>query len=625
MVAQWHFPPDATGNVRGIADRELGGKESPLSTLVREVCQNSKDAKNSSPARVEFHMYSLDTSQIPDVRGLRTAIEYCAADARREFKNNMRTAETFESMLKVLSGPEVHMLRISDFNTTGLKGSDSESYTTPWNSFIFGSGVSDKSGESGGSRGRGKDSICAMSSINTVFYSTLDEDGNEASIGCSYLITHTGPDGERLSDVGRFHKEGEGFSHRQLSLDPSFVRTKSGTDIFVVAFDRYGEDESEIALTVLRDYFVAILDGELEVVVNGTVIDRYSAKRILGGIDRSVDESGTVDFVSEMIECYEAGPVHVDSNYEIYLKESENNAIVSVRSGMTIDRDFYKPRGRNILGAVVIRSPWASKILISSETASHDSWDYKKSPDEYRISVKSLIDDIKRTALDCIKDMEEDEGADRRDAVGLESYLPMSGDSSAPDVAEKEYLFDPISRTFLSRRPIAESQPADVSQNSVKPTSPSEESQDGLDEWNGPVHASDDGSKPDPSPMTNIRPGTDESFKRVFRERSVTLGNLRTFCTDSSKNVYRVVFDVTKPCSVYLEARVFSLYRDKAEPVPIAEAYDSNGNGLPVSKSRIGPIDANGGSRNFLTVVVDYPVTGRITVVAIENQEAGYR
>ena len=628
MTAQWHFPADPTSEIKGIANKEMSGKESPLSTMVREVCQNSKDAKDAEspgPVRVEFHTYSMDSSEIPGVCELRTAFERCRAMGQ-EYENNKRTEKAYEDMLKVLDEPKVRMLRISDFNTTGLEGSERDSYTAPWNSFIFGSGVSDKSGDSGGSRGRGKDSICAMSLIKTVFYSTLDKEGNEASVGCSYQITHKGCDGEKLSDIGRYHEDGEDFSRGQLSLDPSFERVEPGTDIYVIALDGSWEDDSAITLTVIRDYFVGIMDGDLEVSVNDVLINKGSVKRILEDMDRSADESGTIDFVSELIECYESGPVGGDARFQVYLKESEINSIASVRSGMTIARDFYKTRGRSVLGAVVIRSIGASETLILAETASHDSWDYTRAPVESRPVVKKLIDSIKETIRSCIKDLQEDEGADRLDAAGLEAYLPMSGDSFTQEVAEKEHLFDPVSRTTFKRRPVVDRQPSDVGQNVVRSTSPSEERPDGFED-NGPVNASDERSKSDPLPRTNIRPGTDESFKRVFKEKSVTLGNLRTFCTDSSRNMYRVVFDVASSCSVYLEARVFSLYDNKAEPkaepVPVAEAYDSCGNSLPVCKSRIGPIDAKGGIRSFLDIAIDYPVTGRITVVAIENQEVG--
>lgn len=61
-------------------------------------------------------------------------------------------------------------LRISDFNTTGLYGLKDED--SPWHYLIHGTGLSSKSGSSGGSKGIGKYATFVASAFNTVFYET---------------------------------------------------------------------------------------------------------------------------------------------------------------------------------------------------------------------------------------------------------------------------------------------------------------------------------------------------------------------------------------------------------------------------------------------------------------------
>lgn len=60
------------------------------------------------------------------------------------------------------------MLRISDFNTSGLTGSRAE-VNTDWTNLTKSSGVSDKKGTSGGSFGIGKFAPFACSDFSTVF------------------------------------------------------------------------------------------------------------------------------------------------------------------------------------------------------------------------------------------------------------------------------------------------------------------------------------------------------------------------------------------------------------------------------------------------------------------------
>ena len=132
------------------------------------------------------------------------------------------------------------MLRISDFNTTGLTGSKEEG-SNAWTNVTVGTGISDKAGGSSGSHGRGKDSFYEISSIGTVFFSTLDVDGNEASMGVSKQITFN-DDGKKHDSLGCYLDDGKKFSNKQLMLDPYFSRNEPGTDIHIASLSKY-EDE----------------------------------------------------------------------------------------------------------------------------------------------------------------------------------------------------------------------------------------------------------------------------------------------------------------------------------------------------------------------------------------------
>lgn len=76
--------------------------------------------------------------------------------------NNQKTTRFFDKAIDVFNQDFIDVLRISDFNTTGLTGSDKD-YNSAWQNLVKSSGVSNKGGTSGGSFGIGKSAPFACS------------------------------------------------------------------------------------------------------------------------------------------------------------------------------------------------------------------------------------------------------------------------------------------------------------------------------------------------------------------------------------------------------------------------------------------------------------------------------
>ena len=120
----------------------------------------------------------MDANTLPDYKTLSNAIEACLSFWKKN--NNKKTVDFFERAKKVVEKKNVSVLRISDFNTKGLTGSDKD-YNTPWQNLVKASGVSDKGDDAGGSFGIGKSAPFACSDLRTVFYATQDVNGLHAS------------------------------------------------------------------------------------------------------------------------------------------------------------------------------------------------------------------------------------------------------------------------------------------------------------------------------------------------------------------------------------------------------------------------------------------------------------
>ncbi len=204
MNNKWSFPINQDDSQTGISDSGIETfREDMYASLARETCQNSMDAKleDKAYAKVEFKLSYIDKNKLADHETLVEAFNKCKAHG--ETLKDSKTTEFFTKGLRVLSGPKIPVLRISDFNTTGLTGSDKR-YGSDWVNLIKNSGISQKSGTSGGSYGIGKSAPFACSYTRTILYSTLDKNGVEASQGVSRIISFLDANDQFTTGTGYF-------------------------------------------------------------------------------------------------------------------------------------------------------------------------------------------------------------------------------------------------------------------------------------------------------------------------------------------------------------------------------------------------------------------------------------
>ena len=181
LKENWRFAGNNYTAENGLdtADMETFKKD-PIASLAREACQNSIDAKKEGEkkVRIEFKTFEIQRNSIPGYDKLRGEIENCKN--YKEKQGNKKDYEQLSQMLKAISKDTISCLRISDFNTTGLFGDKFYLLTK-------GSGITDKTGNTGGSKGIGKFASFVASSFNTVFYSTYTQDGEKKYLGISKL------------------------------------------------------------------------------------------------------------------------------------------------------------------------------------------------------------------------------------------------------------------------------------------------------------------------------------------------------------------------------------------------------------------------------------------------------
>ena len=143
-MIQWRFPSNDYGENKGINDSGVAMfRGTPLRSLAREICQNSLDAATEKKVIVEFSMFTIPSQQIPGRDVLLDTFQRCLS-----FWGGQKakaTKEFFTTAINSISEEMCTVLRISDFNTSGLTGSREE-INTDWTNLTKSSGASDKKG-----------------------------------------------------------------------------------------------------------------------------------------------------------------------------------------------------------------------------------------------------------------------------------------------------------------------------------------------------------------------------------------------------------------------------------------------------------------------------------------------
>ena len=281
----WRFPDNNYTSENGLdtSDMEMFKKD-PVSSLAREICQNSIDAAfGEKPVRVEFSLFQLAREEVPGIDDLAAQISACY-DYK---KDSPKEEPALRELVRSINSETITCLRVSDFNTTGIYGVTTNKSGVPFYDLTKGSGVSNKGGSSGGSKGIGKFASFVVSTTNTVFYSTKANDGTSGFIGISKLRSAPIPgEDENLLTIGvGYYAETERNlpALSELYLDKGFARNENqyGTDVYIIGFNNFDGWQYDIIAKVLESFMVAVMRGELEVIVDGIAVNQSTVSSII--------------------------------------------------------------------------------------------------------------------------------------------------------------------------------------------------------------------------------------------------------------------------------------------------------------------------------------------------------
>lgn len=408
---------------------------------VRETGQNSLDARRldlEGPVRMEFELAPMATAAIPGIEGLRANLrQVVVATAGQMGHDRMVRA------LEMAERDELPVLRISDFGTTGLTGSERlDSATVPLSRLTRGSGNSADDGVRGGSFGIGSAAGRVASTMATVLYRSLPS-GADTTVfaGFSRLATHDDVGGIRRHAAGIFTRlDVDDFEYLRPApaLIPFADRTEPGTDIFVLGFRMADEDPGLLHIrdAAIDNFMVAIDRGRLEITgiaagsrwhLDASTIEGFAKRdsRTAAFYQALQDPEPDVDELPGLgrVELY----VNIDESLARSL-----HTITMRKPLMRIAPYTFRSVRAKYAAIAICADDVGNTLLRRLEPPQHDKWDPQRFPDEGPRAInalKAFIGERLRARVS--------EGLGQTVEIkGLEQFLPSAGMAALVDGEE---------------------------------------------------------------------------------------------------------------------------------------------------------------------------------------------
>ena len=594
--AKWRFPGNGGTKKNGLDTTDFHTfMNDAAASLAREICQNSNDARDpdtKKPAVVEFHSFDMKTSEIPNVSELIEELKRC-----EEYwtGDNDDIVKRVKQMRKLLEAERIQVLRVSDFNTTGLIGvSDFSNEKSPWYSLMHGSGESGKSGSEGGSKGVGKYATFVNSLVRTVFYSTTSKQGESGYQGIAYFCSSKVKDsniGELTQGIGYFgiDEKNDPISG-EIVFDPHFSRKKGqfGTDIYIIGFDASKGWKQDIITKVLDSVMVAIVKGRLEVRVDDIEINA----KTLGDIvfdSMLIRESLKKNVISQYILLSDDDTViHKELSIEydgkevgkvdLYLKRFLDEQQKYATNGVAMVRyPFMKIKDRKgIVNAAmtcsalcIIPDGELMKRLKASENPEHTDWIANRIKDPAdRAIMQALHDDlitkIQNTIIECLRTPD----SETTDAAGASKYLPEydKGKERPAEKGGKQVPKPIISKPTKKQTSEVNTYYEDPDGNGIG-LDLVDETEPGESEGLFPEgHNETDGR--DVSPGDNPKPGKKgKGGKEAFVRQHMKGITFHFFCVNKKRGEYGLTFSA--PRDVEKAECIINMVDESGAPTPI--------------------------------------------------------
>lgn len=620
MTIGWKFP--GSGVYQGFNDSGIEtftGSRFP--SLAREVLQNSLDASKEGKVTVEFEVIDIPTTKFPGRNELTKVMRDCAKEdaADRKARDFLANAEA------ILDKPDIQCLRITDFGTTGLQG-DPDASKGQWFAITKASGVSAKQdSKAGGSYGIGKNAPFVVSNLHTIFYSTRYQDGAsivERAQGKSVLMSRTLRPGNYIGNTG-FYGVKDKCGPLEGDEIPSFLRLKEeGTRISIAGFKGSGDWQNQIIAAVVSNFFYAIDQKKLEVLIQGEsgdprIIDAETLPSLFD--DEAISE---FDGVKEA-KCYYQISHNKDNERDSELRglgfshlwtrveEGLPRRVALLRhTGMLItdEQQGMKrwPGFSDFAAVYVCESEKGNELLRRMENPQHDSFEPERIgepsigdllqgfPDQQ--DGRKALKELSKWVRETIKEFAVPDTTEATDLDELNEYLPdQDPDEGLPGDGEER---------DLEGRPIYQPKPIKIKPHQMTSIN-GEGDEGGVGQETGKGHGGGGSG------------GSGADGKRR-KSKPVKIEKVRVLQTQGDNRKKTVMFTPAEsgPAKISLQIAGDSFY----EPLPISKVH--SGGTLATTGASTVAVEMVKAERMSLVVTLQEPIEEAILIDASKEEES---
>lgn len=472
-AADWQFPPSEV--YEGFNDAGIEAfTGNAIEKEGREAIQNALDPVKdpSQPVRVEIHVSTLGAGQLPGRATLAQTFGKCSDTIKKMAEINHEDVDKngmlFYNNTKFRLGMPLQLVRISDYNTTGLVGAQDGRFGSAWYKLIKARGLNTKHGSAGGSFGIGKMASFVCSRVRTVFYGTRVA-GEDSYIGVTRLQSYIydWKDGRPLVTAGTgYYSEG-----RDMLAIPGpcplrdTKREEDGTDVYILGANGSREEIIEgFRRAVLQNFFITIHEKKLVVRLTDDggadiTINRDTLGREIGALcDRATNAADQAE-LHDLRESYdilrhegvddpETYPV-IELDPDVFgraygfgpgearllLKKGDglnNNVLITRCTGMTLFPMGGFSRALSFTGILRITGEAMNELYRKMENPSHTKWIPERCTDG-KANYKQAYKDLRAWIRQVIEERCQPAAEEAVTAYGMEEFFL----ADRPDVAEK--------------------------------------------------------------------------------------------------------------------------------------------------------------------------------------------
>ena len=436
---KWNFPANSDGQIRGWSEAGIqtftGNK---TAALAREICQNSLDAalNERQPVIVSFTRRKIKSKNIPGYEDFKKILLAC----KDYWKDNPTAKSYLDRALEEINSENTFVICASDFFTTGLSNPYDPTSLTGWNTLTKIDGGANKTGDSAGSFGIGKNAPFVNSHYRMVFYRTLNRNLERAAQGVARLVTFE-KNGKATTGVGYFGNPNKNQPVEKISeLDDiysgRYKKRMTGTDIFIFGFNGKETWKDDVYVELIENFLMSIYWGKLKVKVQNEDEQEDLTHKTLGKFIQSYKENlKNANSYYKVLTAKEVEVKNFSKDFHglgtlklqviVDEKENLNRRILVVRkSGMKIfDMDRIS-RSISFSGILTLEGFKLNEFFRQMETPEHNKWEPNRHTND--ALAKKYLQELKDWVRESVRSLGEQVGEVETNVQGLGSMLQFN-------------------------------------------------------------------------------------------------------------------------------------------------------------------------------------------------------